>query len=65
MVCLDLTPKRAELLGLLKEKIKSSPGIASFAFVDINCRLGIKTSTGIFKFFNDYKELETFLCNKQ
>ena len=65
VVCLDLTPKRAELLGLLKEKIKSSPGIASFAFVDINYRLGIKTSTGIFKFFNDYKELETFLCNKQ
>ena len=65
VVRLDLTPKRAGLLALLKEKIKSSPGIASFAFVDINCRLGIKTATGILKFFNDYKEFETFLGKKQ
>ena len=65
VVRLDLTPKRAELLALLKEKIKSSHGIASFAFIDINCRLGIKTSTGKFKSFNDYKEFEAFLSNKQ
>ena len=62
---LDLTPKRAELLALLKERIKLSPGITSFAFIDINCKLGIKTSTGMLKFLNDYKEFETFLSTKQ
>ena len=40
--------------SLQNENIKSSPGIASFAFVDINCRLGIKTATGILEFFNDF-----------
>ena len=65
VVHFDLTPKRAELLALLKERLKLFPGITSFAFIDINCQLGIKTLTGILKLLNDYKEFETFLSTKQ
>ena len=33
-----------------REVVKEVPEIAEFAFVDVNCRVGIKTIEGEFKF---------------
>ena len=53
---LDLTPKRAEHIALLKKKIKLSSGIASFAFIDINWELiksaGRAAETRLLDLFN-------------
>ena len=60
-VHLDLTPRRAKLLA--RERVKEVPEIAEFAFVDVNCRVGIKTTEGEFKFFNSIEDFDAFLDN--
>ena len=55
-VLIDLTARRAKLLSKAKEMIKSHSEV-EFAFADINCRLGLKTKSGEFNFFNTEEEL--------
>ena len=55
-VLLDLTVRRAKLLSKAKEMTKNFSEI-EFAFADLNCRLGLKTKSGEFKFFNTEEEL--------
>ena len=54
---LDLTPRRAKLFAAAREKAKVSDKI-DFAFVDINCRLGLKSAKGTLAFFNSEEELQ-------
>ena len=46
---LDLTAKRAKLLSFAREKSKSNDYI-EFLFADINCRIGLKSKVGTFRF---------------
>ena len=55
-VLLALTARRAKLLSKAKEMTKNLSEI-EFAFADLNCRLGLKTKSGEFKFFNTEEEL--------
>ena len=59
-ISLDLTPKRANLFSVARERVKNHSGI-QFAFVDINCRLGVKLADGSLKFFSSESELEKLL----
>eukprot|EP00112_Aurelia_sp_Birch-Aquarium-sp1_P006851 Seg1749.1 transcript_id=Seg1749.1/GoldUCD/mRNA.D3Y31 product="hypothetical protein" protein_id=Seg1749.1/GoldUCD/D3Y31 len=59
-ILLDLTPTRAKLLSAARERVKSHPGI-QYAFVDINCRLGVKLIDDSLKFFSTERELEQLL----
>ena len=59
-VLLDLTPKRAKLFSAARERVKSHSGI-QFAFVDINCRLGVKLADDSLKFFSNESELDKLL----
>lgn len=59
-ISLDLTTKRAKLLGFAKEKAKDYHQI-EFVFADINCRIGLKTVEGNFLFFNNEYELKDIL----
>ena len=63
-VGLDLTKRRLDLLRKARERIDNENinGI-SFAFVDINCALGIRFDDGSIKFFNDDKSLQELLSN--
>ena len=65
VVHLDLTPRRAKLLAHARERVKEVPEIAEFAFVDVNCRVGIKTTEGEFKFFNDIEDIDAFLDDEE
>ncbi len=57
---LDLTFKRARLLRLAKEKAKEYAEV-DFVLVDINCRVGIKTKGGDFKFFDNEFQFKSTL----
>ena len=57
---LDLTPRRAKLFAMAREKAKVCDKI-DFAFVDINCRLGLKSTLGKLVFFNSEEELQGLL----
>ena len=46
---LELTARRSKLLKHAKGKVAASTTF-EFAFVDINCRLGLKTKDGAFIF---------------
>ena len=59
-ILLDLTPTRAKLFSAARERVKSHSGI-QYAFVDINCRLGVKLADGSLKFFSSESELEKLL----
>ena len=59
-ILLDLTPKRAKLFSVARERVKTHSGI-QFAFVDINCRLGLKLENGSLKFFASESELDKLL----
>ena len=48
-ILLDLTAKRAKFLKFAKEKPKICEKI-EFVFADINCRIGLKTTSRHFKF---------------
>ena len=54
---LDLTARRAKLLGLAKERVKDLKSV-DFIYADVNCRIGMKTKDGGFLFFNSLNELE-------
>ena len=60
LISLDLTTKKANLLGFAKEKAKEYHQI-EFVFADINCRIGLKTVEGNFLFFNNEYELKEIL----
>ena len=62
VIQLDLTARRAKLLGLAKEKVKDLRDI-SFAYPDVNCRIGMKTTGGEFFFFNSLGELEKIISD--
>ena len=62
---LDLTPRRAKLLAHARERVKDVPEIADFAFVNVNCRVGMKTTEGEFKFFNSIEDFDAFLDNEE
>ena len=55
-ILLDLTPRRAKLLSKARLIVKDNPSV-DYSFADVNCRLGIKTISGDFKFFNCKEEL--------
>ena len=59
-ILLDLTAKRAKLLKFAMEKTESDDHI-DFVFADINCRVGLKTMDGEFKFFRNEIELKAIL----
>eukprot|EP00112_Aurelia_sp_Birch-Aquarium-sp1_P023652 Seg711.15 transcript_id=Seg711.15/GoldUCD/mRNA.D3Y31 product="hypothetical protein" protein_id=Seg711.15/GoldUCD/D3Y31 len=59
-ISLDLTTKRAKLLGFAKEKAKDYHQI-EFVFADINCPIGFKTVEGNFLFFDNEYELKDIL----
>ena len=59
-VLLDLTPRRAKLLSKARLMVKGNPSV-DYSFADVNCRLGIKTTSGDFKFFNCEEELLVIL----
>ena len=65
VVHLDLTPRRAKLLAHARESVKEVPEFAELAFVDVNCRVGIKTTEGEFKFFNDIEGFDAFLDDEE
>ncbi len=48
---LDLTQRRAKLLSQSKLLVAENAGVEA-VFVDVNCRLGLKTVKGDLKFFN-------------
>lgn len=60
-VLLDLTPRRAKLLSKARLMVKDNPSV-DYSFADVNCRLGIKTINGVFKFFNSEEELLDILA---
>lgn len=55
-ILLDLTPRRAKLLSRARLLVKDNSSV-DYSFVDVNCRLGIKTKSGDFKFFNSEQQL--------
>ena len=55
-IMVDLTPRRADLLKLVRDIAKLKPNIP-FAFADINCRIGVRTVDDSFQFFNSRAEL--------
>ena len=58
----DLTKRRYELLKQAKELIGHHNNV-SFAFADINCALGIKTTNNKFIFFNNNDQLDKILAD--
>ncbi len=50
-IFVDLTLRRAKLLKLAQTLAKSNANF-EFAFADINCRLGVKSTSNQFSFFN-------------
>lgn len=57
---LDLTQRRAKLLSQSKLHVADNAGVEA-VFVDVNCRLGLKTVAGDLKFFNTKLELSELL----
>ena len=55
-IMVDLTPRRADLLKQARDIAKLKSNI-SFAFADINCRIGVRTVDDNFQFFNSRAEL--------
>ena len=55
-ILVDLTLRRAKVLKLARTLVKSNANF-EFAFADINCRLGVKSKSNRFSFFNTKKEL--------
>ena len=60
LIHLDLTPRRAKLFATAREKAEVSEKIEC-AFVDVNCRLGLKSTQGTLAFFNSEEELQSLL----
>ena len=59
------SPRRAKLLAHGRERVKEVPEIADFVFVDVNCRVGIKTTEGELKFFNSIEDFDGFLNDQE
>ena len=59
-VSVDLTRQRLKLLNYARAKIAEERAI-KFAFVDINCSLGLRYNDGSLKFFNSKQSLHELL----
>ena len=57
----DLTKRRLELLNFANDTLKGLDMSDSFAFADINCRLGLKVGNEKIKYFNSKDELAKIL----
>ena len=58
---LDLTKRRLDLLNFANDTLKGLDMPDSFAFADINCRLGLKVGTKKIQYFNSKDELAKIL----
>ena len=59
-ILLDLTPRRLKLLSKARSLANENTNV-DYSFVGVNCRLGLKTKKGIFRFFNSEEELSDIL----
>ena len=59
-ISVDLTRRRYQLLSEAKGIVKDINGI-NFAFVNINCSLGVRYDNGSFDYFNSEQELHNII----
>ena len=59
-IFVDLTRRRYQLLSEAKGIVKDINGI-NFAFVNINCSLGVRYDNGSFDYFNSEQELHNII----
>ena len=59
-ISVDLTRRRYQLLSEARGIVKDINGI-NFAFVNINCSLGVRYDNGSFDYFNSEQELQNII----
>ena len=63
-ISVDLTQENLSYFKAVKDLLRKNPGKAEYAFVDINCRIGIKMKDDSLLFPSSLSELDT-ICNRQ
>ena len=63
-ISVDLTQENLSYFKAVKDLLRKNPGTAEYAFVDINCRIGIKMKDDSLLLPSSLSELDT-ICNRQ